>query len=257
MALLAVHGLGLARSGAWAFRGVRFDLEPGEALAVVGSSGAGKSSLLHALLGLLEPTEGRVHLAGEPWSGVPERLRRNRRRVIQGLLQEPQVGLPPHRTGWEVVEAPLTALEACPPAARRERAAQAATRAGLPLDALERRPPQLSGGMALRLALARALVVEPALLVLDEPQAGLDAPLSLRLEETLAGLQARGLALVVATHDLAAARRACGRVLHLEAGQVRHCGTWAAAKDLDRAFAAVPRLPGPAIGEGPAARRPD
>lgn len=255
MALLAVRDLGLARGGAWAFRGVSFDLEPGEALAVVGPSGAGKSSLMHALLGLAEPTEGTVHLAGEPWSGVPERRRRRLRARIQGLLQEPQAGLPPHRTGWEVVGAPLAALQACPSAARQERAAEAARLAGLPLEALDLRPPQLSGGMALRLALARALAPGPDLLALDEPYAGLDGPLSLRLEATLAGLQARGVALILATHDLPGARRACGRVLHLEAGRVAHLGPWGSASSLGPAFAARPRLP---VREAaPAAGRPD
>ena len=243
MALLSVHGLGLARDGAWAFRAVCFELEVGDSLAVVGPSGAGKSSLLHTLLGLAEPTEGSVHLEGLLWSGVPERLRRLRRTRIQGLLQEPQAGLPPHRTGWDVIEAPLAALKIGEPADRRERAAVAARRAGLALEALDLRPPHLSGGMAQRLALARALAVRPSLLVLDEPHAGLDAPLSLHLDQTLAALQDQGVALVIATHDLLSARRTCARVLHLEAGRVAHCGEWSAAKDLESAFAAVPRLP--------------
>lgn len=242
MPLLSVRDLGLARGVAWAFRGVSFDLEPGEALAVVGSSGAGKSSLLNVLLGLVEPTEGSVLLEGHPWSRIPEPARRARRTRIQGLLQEPQAGLPPHRCGWEVVEAPLSALAIGQPSQRRERAAEAARLAGLPVDALRLRPPQLSGGMALRLALARALVVEPTLLVLDEPYAGLDAPLSLRLEHTLADLQGRGLALVLATHGLMGARRACGRVLHLDGGRVAHLGGWTTARTLDAAFAAVPGL---------------
>lgn len=255
MPLLSVRDLGLARGGAWAFRGVSFDLEPGEALAVVGSSGAGKSSLLHVLLGLVEPTVGSVSLEERPWSSVPEPARRARRTRIQGLLQEPQAGLPPHRRGWEVVAAPLAALEIGIPDERRERAAEAAQLAGLPLEALDLRPPQLSGGMALRLALARALVLKPALLVLDEPYAGLDAPLSLRLEGTLADLQRQGLALILATHGLLGARRACGRVLHLEEGRVAHLGGWSAAKTLEAAFAAVPGLD--LTGAAPPAGRRD
>lgn len=254
MALLSVRDLGLARDGVWAFRGVSFDLAPGEALAVVGSSGAGKSSLLHALLGLVEPSEGSVSLEGQPWSGVPEPARRARRTRIQGLLQEPQAGLAPHRSGWDGVVAPLVALGLGLPSERRDRAAEAAHLAGLPLEALDLRPPQLSGGMGLRLALARALVVKPAVLLLDEPYAGLDAPLSLRLEHTLADLQRQGLALVLATHGLPGARRSCGRVLHLEAGQVRHLGGWDTAKSLEAAFAAVPSL-GPIGADPPAGTR--
>lgn len=242
MPLFSVRDLGLARGGAWAFRGVSFELGPGEALAVVGPSGAGKSSLLRTLLGLVEPTQGSITLEGRPWSGTPERIRRPHRRRIQGLLQEPAAGLPPHRCGWEVVEAPLSALDIGHPSERRERAAEAARLAGLPVDALRLRPPQLSGGMALRLALARALVVEPALLVLDEPYAGLDAPLSLWLEHTLADLQGRGLALILATHGLVGAQRTCGRVLHLDEGRVVHLGGWHPAKTLEAAFAAVPGL---------------
>lgn len=242
MALLRVHGLGLTHGDHWAFRGVSFELEPGEGLALVGSSGAGKSTLLHAILGLREPTEGQVLLEERPWSHVPESRRRKRRVLLQGLLQEPAAGLPPHRTGWEILGSTLEALTALPSSEWPASILEAADRAGLPPEYLDRRPPQLSGGQALRLALARALVVKPRLLLLDEPHAGLDGPTSWALETTLLDLQRQGIAWILATHDLFGARRTCRRVLHLEAGRVLHLGPWETAQSLESAWEALPAL---------------
>ena len=204
MPLLEARGLGLRRGGAWAFRGVDLALEAGEAWGLAGESGSGKSSLIWTLLGLLEPDEGEVRLAGNPWSGLPERARRSRRPLVQAVLQGALGGLPPHLSALELLEEPLR-VHGLPVARARELAA----RVRFPEDALALRPGQLSGGMGQRLLLGRALALQPRLLVLDEPHAGLDASLALAFLELLATLKGQGTALLLASHDLAALARLC------------------------------------------------
>ena len=196
-------------------RDVSFSLAPGEALGVVGESGAGKTTLLHLALGLLEPAEGAVRLDGLPWSGVPERDRRPRRARLQAVFQDPHASLPPHRTGWEILAEPLEIQGRGTPASRREAAAHMAARVKFPEGALAQRPAVWSGGLAQRLCLARALMLEPALLVLDEPFSALDPTLASHLRALLLDLKAEGLALLMASHDRRSVAALCDRTLAL------------------------------------------
>jgi oligopeptide/dipeptide ABC transporter ATP-binding protein len=217
--LLSVRDLGLQRGGRWALRGVSFEVAPGEAWGVVGESGAGKSTLLQLVLGLLEPDEGEVRLEGEAWSHVPERARRPRRPRLQAVFQDPHGSLPPHRTGWEILQEPLDIWKRGAKADRREAAARMAARVKFPEAALAQKPAAWSGGLAQRLAVARALMLEPALLVLDEPLSALDPTLAGHLLELLMELKAAGTALLFVSHDLPAARRLCDQALVLYAGE--------------------------------------
>ena len=196
-------------------RDISFRLAPGEALGVAGESGAGKTTLLHLALGLLEPTEGAVRLDGLPWSGVPERDRRPRRARLQAVFQDPHASLPPHRTGWEILAEPLEIQGQGTPASRREAAARMAARVMFPEATLSQRPAAWSGGLAQRLCLARALMLEPALLVLDEPFSALDPTLASHLRALLLDLKAEGLALLMASHDRMAVAALCDRILAL------------------------------------------
>jgi len=186
---------------------------------VVGESGAGKTTLLHLMLGLLEPTEGAVRLDGAPWSGLPERARRSRRGRMQAVFQDPLASLPPHRTGWEILMEPLAIQGRGTSASRREMAARQAARVKFPEPALEQRPAAWSGGLAQRLCLARALMLEPALLVLDEPFSALDPTLAGHLLALLQALKAEGMALLLVSHDLSAVRALCDRTLVLYGGE--------------------------------------
>jgi ABC-type glutathione transport system ATPase component len=198
-------------------RDASFSIAPGEALGLVGASGAGKTTLLHLVLGLLEPTEGRILLEGEPWSPLPERERRQRRPRIQAVFQDPLASLPPHRTGWEILQEPLEVWGRGAPATRREAAAHMAARVKFPEPALDQRPAAWSGGLAQRLCLARALMLEPALLVLDEPFSALDPTLAGHLLALLLDLKAEGTALLMASHDGVAVETLCDRVVELSA----------------------------------------
>ena len=206
-------------------RGITFTMAPGEAWAVVGASGAGKSTLLTLILGLEAPTEGRIHLAGAPWSPGPERARRQLRPMVQAVFQEALASLPPHRTGWELLMEPLAVWHRGDAASRRAAARRQAERVKVPLPLLDQRPSTWTGGMAQRIALARALMLAPPLLVLDEPFAGLDATLAGHLLALLHALKVEGTGLLLVSHDLLAVRDLCDQVLVLDQGQASGCGT--------------------------------
>ena len=185
---------------------------------MVGESGAGKTTLLNLLLGLLDPTEGQITLEGAPWSPLPERARRGRRPWVQAVFQDPLASLPPHLTGWEILQEPLAIWKRGDPRARSEAAARMAGRVKFPEAALDQRPKAWSGGLAQRLCLGRALMLEPALLVLDEPFSALDPTLGGHLLSLLAALKTEGTALLLVSHDLPAVRSLCDQLLVLRAG---------------------------------------
>lgn len=217
--LLSIRSLGLRRGERWNLRGVSFEVRPGEAWGIVGESGAGKSTLLNLVLGLLEPTEGQIHLQGEPWTGVPEKQRRGRRPLLQAVFQDPGSSLPPHLTGWEILQEPLDIWKRGTQAERRTAAIQAAERVKFPVSSLDQQPSAWSGGLAQRLSVARALMLEPRLLVLDEPLSALDPTLAGHLLELLLELKAEGLSLLFVSHDLPAVARLCDHTLVLYGGE--------------------------------------
>jgi ABC-type glutathione transport system ATPase component len=190
----------------------------GEAWGVVGGSGAGKSTLLNLVLGLLEPTEGRILLEGRAWSPLREKKRRPRRPLIQAVFQEAMASLPPHRSGWAILQEPLEVWDRGTKGDRRTAAARMAARVKFPEAALDQRPGGWSGGLAQRLCLARALMLEPALLVLDEPCSALDPTLAAHLLALLLEVKARGTALLLVSHDLPLVAQLCDQVLVLRDG---------------------------------------
>lgn len=205
MSLLILRNLGLRRKGVRVLRGANLDLEAGRGWALLGESGAGKSTLLELAAGLLQPTEGEVQ-------------RRPGSRVAM-VFQEAKASLPPHRSGLEILAEPLEVM-GWGPSARREAAQAMAARVGFPEAALALRPHALSGGMAQRLALGRALVARPSLLILDEPFASLDPESADALSDLVLEAKAGGAALLLATHDPALALRLCEDLAVLVAGDV-------------------------------------
>lgn len=220
MSLLSVYRVSLRRADQWHVREVSFDVRAGEAWGIAGESGAGKTTLMNLILGLQEPTEGRILLQGKAWSGLPERLRRPHRPSIQALFQDPHASLPPHMTGWEILEEPLLIWKRGDPKGRREAAAAMAFRVRFPEPALLQKPRAWSGGLAQRLALARSLMLRPELLVLDEPLSALDPTLAGHLLELLLELKAEGTSLLFVSHDLLAVRQLCDHILVLFGGEV-------------------------------------
>ena len=230
-ALLEVRDLAVRYGGeVAALRGLSFTLERGEALAVVGESGSGKSTLALGLAGLVQPPEasGSVRLAGEELLGAsPERLRRLRWSTVALALQGAPFN-PVATVGAQIVE-PLRVRAG---AGRAEAAARSRELAGAVLldpDLLDRYPHELSGGERRRASLAMALALDPPLVVLDEPTAGLDPETRGELVARIAALaRQRGFALVAISHDLPDVAALAPRTLVLYAGEAMEAGPTAA-----------------------------
>ncbi len=206
----------LADSPVWALRGVSFDVEPGENVAIIGPSGSGKSTLLH-ILGLLDrPSSGSYAFAGVETSALSDdNQARLRNRAIGFVFQS--FNLIPGESALENVAAPLVYAGV----KRRERVARAQAaleRVGLG-DRMRHDPSQLSGGQRQRVAIARALVTSPPLLLADEPTGNLDSVSSREIVGVLHDLHAQGLTVVTITHDPEIAAQA-QRILHIADGLV-------------------------------------
>lgn len=229
---------------------VNLTVAAGGAVGLVGESGSGKSTLARALVRLLPLAAGTVTFGGEAISGLSARAFFPYRKRLQMVFQDPFLSLNPRRTVAEIVGEPLrlhfSGLNA---SERRERAAAALAQVRLSSDLLARLPRELSGGQRQRVGLARALAVEPELLILDEPLSALDVCLQARLLDLLAELRSRlRLALLFISHDLAVVEQLCPDVVVLRAGRVVEAGPVAevyrqpTSTYTRELLAAVPRL---------------
>lgn len=208
-----------------AVSGASFDLAAGECLALVGESGCGKSVLASALLGLLPgnaQTAGTATVAGTELLGADEHtLALTVRGRLVGLVpQSPAAHLTPVRTVGAQIEETLRELTGLSRKAARSAAVAAAERAAFPADHLDRYPHELSGGLAQRAATALALIGDAPLLLADEPTTGLDRDLVNRTADELRRHTDDGRALLMITHDLAAAERIADRVAVMYAGRI-------------------------------------
>jgi peptide/nickel transport system ATP-binding protein len=209
---------------------VSFALAPGETLGIVGESGSGKSTTARIALALAEPSAGRVLLDGEAWSGLRERRRRERRRRISVVPQDPLGSFDPR---WDVGRTIADAIPAddrrAPPAARpafRRRVRELLEAVGLTAAHARRHPLTLSGGQRQRVAIARALATSPEILVLDEPVSALDVSIQAQVLDLLGDLQeALGTAHLFISHDLGVVHHVSDRVLVMQAGRVVEQGT--------------------------------
>ncbi len=211
-----------------AVQGADFSVAPGRTLGVIGESGSGKSTLALAALGLL-PAQGELRIAGQGWSGRPA-LDRPLRRRVQVVFQDPFSSLSPRLTVEELVGEGLRIhAPALPLPERRQRVQQALADVGLTEalypGLLQRYPHEFSGGQRQRLAIARALIVQPQLIVLDEPTSALDVTIQKQVLQLLQRLQReRALSYLLITHDVDVIRAMAHEVLVMQAGAIVEAG---------------------------------
>jgi peptide/nickel transport system ATP-binding protein len=215
---------GLGRAPAFrALSDVSLAIRPGEIVGLVGESGSGKSTLLRALLALDPIQGGEVRLAGEPFTPTsPSR----RRRAVQMVFQDPQGSLNPRWTVERLVAEPLRLLETRLSAqAKRAKVETVLAKVGLPAGAADLYPHQFSGGQRQRIAIARALIVEPAVIALDEAVSALDVTVRAEVLDLLARLSdGLGVAYLFVTHDMGLARGLTDRVVVMKQGQILESG---------------------------------
>ncbi len=222
-----------------AVQGASLQLLAGQTLGVVGESGSGKSTLAQAILGLL-PYGGQLTVAGQGWQQPAARntpANQQLRRRVQVVFQDPFSSLSPRLTVEEIVGEGLRVHEpALPPAQRRVRVEAALAEVGLSEaqfpGLLARYPHEFSGGQRQRLAIARALIVQPQVLVLDEPTSALDVTIQQQVLALLQGLQrGKGLSYVLITHDVDVIRAMAHQVLVMKDGAIVEHGTVAQVLD--------------------------
>jgi len=247
--VIAIHKRFRTPGGGWrpAVRDVSLRLRAGQVVGVVGESGSGKSTVARIVLGALEPDAGEVRFAGEPWSGLPERARRARRRRIQAIAQDPLSSFDPRFTVERIVGEALGAA-GVRRADRRDEVVDLLERVWLTAGRLRRRPLELSGGQRQRVAIARALGPRPEVLVCDEPVSALDVSVQAQILDLLADLRRDlGVAMLFISHDLGVIYHTSDEMIVMKEGRIVESGD---VEDVFRAprhgytqalLAAVPR----------------
>jgi oligopeptide/dipeptide ABC transporter ATP-binding protein len=201
--------------------GISFAVNRGETLALVGESGCGKSTTARLVLRLIDPTAGSVHFEGADITALTgEKLRKLRRRM-QIVFQDPFASLNPRMTVGEILEEPLIVHGIGDREQRRARVAQLLNLVGLADFHAQRYPHEFSGGQRQRIGIARALAVEPALIVCDEPVSALDVSIQAQVINLLKDLQTRlGLSYLFIAHDLAVVKHTADRIAVMYLGQI-------------------------------------
>ena len=201
--------------------GVSFDVAVGEAFGLVGESGCGKSTVARAALRLIEPDEGTVRFRDTDVLAARGSGLKALRRKMQIVFQDPYSSLNPRRGIAATLTEPMAVHGILRGAAARQRAQQLLEEVGLPPAALDRYPHEFSGGQRQRLGIARALSVEPELLVADEPVSALDVSVQAQVLVLLRDLQQRrGLSFLFVSHDLAVVRWFCSRLAVMYLGRI-------------------------------------
>ena len=212
-----------------ALAGVSFTLEAGRTLAVVGESGSGKSTLARLITLIEKPTRGALVIDGEDVAAADRAKRKRLRQEIQMVFQNPYGSLNPRQTIGRAIEEPLLVNTPMSAAARRKAALAMMEKVGLRAEHHHRYPHMFSGGQRQRIAIARALVLKPKILVLDEPVSALDVSIRAQVLNLLASLQEEfKLAYVFVSHDLSVVRHIADDVLVIYLGHAVEMGSRAA-----------------------------
>jgi peptide/nickel transport system ATP-binding protein len=198
---------------------VSFEVAQGETLGLVGESGCGKSSVARAIVQLPKPTAGRVRLAGHDLTALGGKALREARRDVQLVFQDPISSLNPRRRVFDIVAEPLAIAGVRD--GRRHRVGEALEAVSLPPEVSDARPHQLSGGQCQRVSIARALVLEPKVVICDEPVSSLDVSVQAQILNLLEDMKDRyGVTLVFISHDLSVVKNISDRVAVMYLGKL-------------------------------------
>ena len=209
-----------------AVKNASLDVYRGRTLGIVGESGSGKSTIANVLTGVVEPASGDARMSGDPVLGLTGADLKTMRRRIAMVFQDPFAALDPRMTVQRSIAEPLMAHNLVPRRQRRQRCAQLLDQVGLDASFIERYPHELSGGQRQRVCIARALAVDPELLILDESTASLDVSIQAQVLDLLAELQdEHGFGYIFIGHDLAVVEQVSDTVAVMKDGEVVEYGT--------------------------------
>lgn len=200
---------------------VSFDIYPGETLGLVGESGCGKSTIGKTLLKLLGRFDGEIWFQGQPLHSLSSSAIKDLRKDIQIVFQDPMESLNPRHTVGEIIEEPLIIHHQGDSASRRQKVIQLAERVDLSASALDRYPHEFSGGQRQRIGIARAIALDPRLIVCDEPVSALDVSIQSQILNLLLELQRDlNIALLFISHDLAVVKHISHRIAVMYLGNI-------------------------------------
>ncbi|WP_144632603.1 ABC transporter ATP-binding protein [Bordetella genomosp. 13] len=224
--------LGGPRQVVRAVNDVSFGVARGQSLGLVGESGCGKSTVARTLLRLIEPDEGSIHFDGQDLRRASAGELRTLRQRIQIVFQDPYASLNPRRTVRQALSEPLRVHRLGDARQIAEKIERTIQEVGLPVSALDRYPHEFSGGQRQRIGIARALVLDPDLIVADEPVSALDVSVQAQILQLLERLKAeRGLSFVFVSHDLGVVRHFCDTVCVMYLGRIIEQGPTARVLD--------------------------
>ena len=221
--------LGGGRKVLHAVNGLSLHLREGECLSLVGESGCGKSTTALAVMGLQEPTSGAIRFRGQPFSGPAAPPRMARAKAAQIVFQDPYASLNPRQTVWGSLAAPLRLHGVKARSEIEDRIAAMLKSVGLSAEQGRRFPHEFSGGQRQRIGIARALILGPEIVVLDEPVSALDVSIRAQIINLLLDLQDQfGLSYLMISHDLSVVEHMSDRVAVMFFGEIVETGPWQA-----------------------------
>lgn len=219
-----VQGLRMVRSTVKAVDGVSFTVREGQTLGLVGESGCGKSTTSRLVTRLDEPTGGKVEFMGRDITHLPESDLREIRRDVQMIFQDPYSSLNPRHTVGSILSTPLK-VHGLHPGKEKARVQELLELVGLNPEHINRYPSEFSGGQRQRIGIARALAVEPKLIIADEPVSALDVSIQAQVMNLLSKLRDElGLAFIFVAHDLGVVRHFCDQVAVMYLGKIVEYG---------------------------------